>query len=461
MNDLSDYKIPPYSLESEQAVIGGMLLDNTRIDTVVEILSAADFYREDHRSIAECVFKLHAQNKPADLFTVQERLEAQGSLENVGGVVYLGTLAKDTPSAANIKAYADIVRENALRRESIALLNESIESAFDGSVPISESLDEVQTKLMLLTNRTDRTGAEHCKQGLNQALQEIDAAFNSNGELTGLSTSLDIIDRYTNGLQKQNLIIVAGRPSMGKTALAMQWSLAAAQQNKSVLFFSMEMSSSEIGKRNMANVGDVEFKKMARGNLDDNDWPKLTSALSQLAKSNFFIDESPCLSLAQIRARSRKMKRQNGLDMIVIDYLQLMQMPKGSDNLAARVGEVTRGLKALAKEMDCPVVCLSQLNRAVESRGDKRPMMSDLRESGAIEQDADLIFFVYRDEVYVKDSPLNKNIAELVLAKNRQGKTGNLYVNCFLEKMQFRNYNDEIPPEYTTVKRVAKIGGLS
>lgn len=459
---MNEFKTPPHSIEAEQAVVGGMMLQNYRVDTVIEILGADDFWSADNRKIAEAIFVLYAQNQPCDLVTVGEYLERNNSQVDY---TYLSKLAKDTPSAANIKSYAEVVREKALSRESIAELTNALDDIYNQADPVNEVLDKVQTKLMMLTNRTEKTGAQHVKAGLSKALDEIDAAFNSDGQLTGLSTGMDIVDRYTNGLQKQDLIIVGGRPSMGKTTLVLNWAEHAAATGKSVIFFSMEMSASQLGKRSISSLGKVELEKLNSGkNIHDEDWRSMTSALSVLNASKLYIDETPALKLAQIRARCRKQKRQHGLDLVVIDYMQLMEFPKGNDNLSARVGEISKGLKQLAKEMDCPVVCLSQLNRGVESRGvnDRRPRMSDLRESGSIEQDADMIFFVYRDEVYNKDQPFNKNIAELGLEKNRQGKTGTLYLNCFLNRMKFSNYTGDMPPAYTQETiRPLKRGGLN
>jgi replicative DNA helicase len=440
---LEGLKIPPHSLEAEQAVLGGLMLDNNAWDQVVEVVQEGDFYRFDHRLIFRVMENLAHRNSPLDVLTLAEALKAINELDNAGGEVYLFELARNTPSAANIKAYADIVRERSVMRQLIGTANQIAESAFrpDGRNSL-ELLDEAEKYIFAIAEQNTKAGGPvNIKRLLTKAVDRIDTLFHSDQAITGLATGYQDLDEMTSGLQPADLIVVAGRPSMGKTTFAMNIAEhAAIKGTKPVLVFSMEMPGDSLAMRMMSSLGRIDQHRVRTGKLNDEDWPRITSAVSMLSEAPMFIDDTPALSPAELRARSRRLAKEHGaLGLIVIDYLQLMQVPSNKENRTAEISEISRSLKSLAKELNVPVIALSQLNRSLEQRADKRPIMSDLRESGAIEQDADLIVFIYRDEVYHDDSK-DKGTAEIIVAKQRNGPIGKLRLTFLGKYTRFENF---------------------
>ena len=440
-------RTPPHSQEAEQAVLGGLMLDNATWDQIADRLDESDFYRNDHRLIFRAVRRLAEQSKPFDLLTLAEWLEDQNELEAAGGFVYLGVLARDTPSAANVRAYADIIRERSIRRELIRTSTEIADMAYDPKGRHSrELLDEAEKRVFAIAERGARTqqGFANIKDLLARTVERIDLLFQSDNPITGIPTGWPDFDDKTAGLQPGDLIVIAGRPSMGKTSLAMNIvEYAAIQVKCPVAVFSMEMPAEGLIMRLMSSLGRIDQHRVRTGRLEEDDWPRLTSAVTMLSEARLFIDDSSNLSPNELRARARRLHRQEGqLGLIVVDYLQLMQVPGTNENRATEVSEISRALKGLAKELSVPVVALSQLNRTLEQRGDKRPIMSDLRESGAIEQDADLICFIYRDEVYNPESP-DKNVAEIIIGKQRNGPQGTVRLTFLGQYTRFESYASE------------------
>ena len=444
---MASLRVPPHSIEAEQAVIGGLLLDNRAWELIADKLTEDDFYRNDHRLLFGAIRALEARNDPFDAVTLSEHLEKNQQLDQAGGLVYLGRLAKDTPSASNIVAYAKIVREKSVLRQLIAVGTDISNSGYqpDGR-DSKELLDEAEKNVFRIAEQGARGagGFHEMKTLLAKTVDKIDFLFNSDGAVTGVPTGFDKFDEMTTGLQEADLVIVAGRPSMGKTTFAMNIAENAAIGKKlPVAVFSMEMPGDALAMRMISSLGRVDQHHIRTGNLTDDDWARITSAIHILSEANIFIDDTPALSPNEIRARARRLKRQHGLGLIVIDYLQLMQVHGGSENRATEISEISRGLKAMAKELGVPVIALSQLNRSLEQRPDKRPVMSDLRESGAIEQDADLIVFIYRDEVYNEDSP-HKGTAEIIIAKQRNGPIGKSVLTFLGKYTKFENYIPEM-----------------
>jgi replicative DNA helicase len=395
-------------------------------DLVVEI----DFYRADHRKIFKAITRLAGEAKPLDVVTLSEELEKLGELEQCGGLVYLGELANKTPSATNIRSYAEIVRERAVLRNLISISGEIADSAFNTEGRSSaDLLDEAERKVFLISEgRSKEGGPQFVNAIMQKTLDRIDELFHSDGQITGITTGFRDLDEKTSGLQKSDLVIVAARPSMGKTAFAMNLvENAIMKSGKPVLVFSMEMPADSILMRMLSSIGRIDQTKIRSGQLEEDDWPRLTSAVSLLRDKPLYIDDTAGLSPTEVRSRARRVARENKgqIGLIMIDYLQLMRVPGMTEGRTAEISEISRSLKALAKELECPVVALSQLNRSLEQRPNKRPVNSDLRESGAIEQDADVIMFIYRDEYYNEDSP-DKGIAEIIIGKQRNGPTGSL-----------------------------------
>lgn len=441
-------KVPPHSIEAEQAVLGGLMIDNSAWDQVADRLCENDFYRLDHRAIYRGMADLALQSKPIDVITVSELLERNGVLGSSGGLSYLGGLAKNTPTSANIVAYAAIVRERSILRRLVEIGGEITESAFEsGGRMASELLDEAEQKVFAIAEQGGRSvqqGPEIISEVLTRTIDRIDTIFHSNSSITGVSTGFNDFDKLTCGLQPSDLVVVAGRPSMGKTAFAMNIAEHAAMKDEgAILVFSMEMPSDLLAMRMLSSMGRIDHQKIRSGQLSDADWPRLSSAISMMSSKKLLIDDSGALSPLEIRARARRVAReQGGLSLIVVDYLQLMRVPGNNEHRAAEISEISRSLKSLARELNVPVIAISQLNRGLEQRPDKRPMMSDLRESGAIEQDADLIAFVYRDEVYNKDSA-NKGIAEIIIGKQRNGPIGTVKLTFLGQYSRFENYSTE------------------
>ncbi len=446
----ADLKLPPHSLEAEQAVLGGLMLEEAAWDKIADVLTAEDFYRHDHRLIFQAVSELVAAQRPVDVVTVSEHLESQGRLEEAGGLAYLAALAQNTPSAANIHAYASIVREKAVLRALIRVGQEITERAFQPEGrPVAELLDAAEQAVFHIAEQgaRGRAGFTNIKDLLTRAVDRIDALFQQDNPITGVPTGFADFDEMTSGLQPSDLIIVAGRPSMGKTTFAMNIAEhVAVREGLPVAVFSMEMPGEQLAMRLMSSLGRIDQHKVRTGRLEDDDWPKLTMAVGELAEAPLFIDDTPALTPNELRARARRLARENGgkLGLIVIDYLQLMQVAGHSENRAGEISEISRSLKGLAKELDVPVIALSQLNRSLEQRPNKRPVMSDLRESGAIEQDADVIVFIYRDEVYNEDSP-DKGTAEIIIGKQRNGPIGTIRLTFLGQYTRFENF---IQPSY-------------
>lgn len=442
-----DLKIPPHSIEAEQAVLGGLMLDNQAWDFIADRLTENDFYRLDHRVIYRTMAELVLQSKPLDIITVSENLERNKELESGGGIAYLGALAKNTPSSANIAAYADIVRERSVLRQLIEVGGEITETGFEpGGRTSIELLDEAERKVFSIAERGVHKGIGPVaiSEVLARTVDRIDTLFHSKSHLTGLPTGYVDFDKMTSGLQDSDLIIVAGRPSMGKTTFAMNIAEYIAMKNDdAVLIFSMEMPAEALAMRMLSSMGRIELQKIRSGQLEDQDWSSITSAISTISSRKLLIDDSGALSPFEVRAKARRVARTyGGLGLIVIDYLQLMHVPGYNDHRATEISQISRSLKALARELNVPVVVLSQLNRGLEQRPEKRPVMSDLRESGAIEQDADLIVFIYRDEVYNKDSP-EKGKAEIIIGKQRNGPTGTVKLTFLGHYSRFENYLNE------------------
>ncbi|GAA3540951.1 replicative DNA helicase [Zobellella aerophila] len=443
---VAQLKMPPHSFEAEQSVLGGLLLDNNAWDRVAEKVSETDFYGRPHRLIFQAMQRLAQANNPVDLITVQEELERHEALDTVGGFSYLVEIAKNTPSAANIGAYAEIVRERAVVREMIAVANEIAEAGFDPQGRTSaDLLDLAETRVFKIAE--SRSSANEGPQPLRALLEKTidrieDLYKNPHQGITGVSSGYTDLDKKTAGLQSSDLIIVAARPSMGKTTFAMNLCEHAALTNdKPVLIFSLEMPSEQIIMRMLASLGRIDQTRIRTGQLDDEDWARLSSTMGMLLeKGQLYIDDSSGLTPTEVRSRARRVAREHGgISMIMVDYLQLMTVPSLSDNRTLEIAEISRSLKALAKELSVPVVALSQLNRSLEQRADKRPVNSDLRESGSIEQDADLIMFIYRDEVYHDDSP-DKGIAEIIIGKQRNGPIGKVRLTFQGQYSRFDNY---------------------
>jgi replicative DNA helicase len=440
-------KVPPHSIEAEQSVLGGILLAERGFEEVADRLSEEDFYREDHRLLYRAICELNDLGSPLDAVTVTEWFENNGQIDRVDGGAYIVQLTNTTPSAANITAYADIVREKSILRSLIDVGTLITSSAFGSEGRNSkELLEEAEKAIFAIADRGQRAGQGFVsvQDTLDEAFKRIQELVEQDGDITGIPTGFIDFDKKTAGLQDSDLVIVAGRPAMGKTTLAMNIAENAAIKSKvPVAVFSMEMSSLQLVMRLFSSLGQIEQGRLRTGNLDDLDWPKLTSAMNLLRKSKIFIDETPALSPSELRARARRLKREHDIGMIVIDYLQLMQVPGNNENRANEIAEISRSLKALAKELHLPVIALSQLNRSLEQRPNKRPVMADLRESGSIEQDADLIVFIYRDEVYNEDSPA-KGKAEIIIGKHRHGSTGTVELNFQGPWLRFAN----LAPDY-------------
>ena len=433
----------PNSIEAEIAVLGGLIIDNESWEKIADILSVNDFYNQEHRKIYSCIISLVDDNTPFDIVTINEKVNTSN---DKSFSTYLSEIINQTPSAANIKAYANIVREQSILRQLINVSNVLIEKSRDGAIDSKALLDEAEQKIFNISEESLKAnnGFQNINQLVKESLEQIEERAENGESVTGVATGFSEFDDKTTGLQGGDLIIVAGRPSMGKTSFAMNLSEYASLKSDAVTaIFSMEMSGTQLSTRLISSMGRINQQKIRTGKLTDDDWPRLTNAVALLSKANIFIDDTPALTPTDIRARARRLKREKGLDLIVIDYMQLMQLTNSSENRATELSEISRSLKALARELDVPVVALSQLNRSLENRTDKRPIMSDLRESGAIEQDADLIAFIYRDEVYNEDST-DKGKAEIIVAKQRNGPIFKTTLTFLGECTRFENYTPEI-----------------
>ena len=442
---LDRLKLPPHSLEAEQSVLGGLMLDNDAADRIGDVLGADDFYSDAHRIVYRHVTQLIGEGKPADVVTVSEALASTQKLDYVGGLAYLGALAQNVPTAANIRHYANIVRERSILRQLAATASEIAESAFN---PLGRSaktvLDEAEAKVLHIAEQGARGGQHFQEVGklLVSVVERIETLYNRDdpSDVTGIATGFTDLDKKTAGFQPGDLIIIAGRPAMGKTSLALNiGEHVALDAKRPVAVFSMEMGGSQLALRLIGSVGRLDQHKLRTGRLASEDWDKLSNALGRLNEAPILIDETPALNAIELRSRARRLAKQyGGLGLVIVDYLQLMQATSQGENRATELSEISRSMKALAKELQVPVVALSQLNRSLEQRTDKRPVMSDLRESGALEQDADVILFIYRDEVYNPDSK-DKGSAEIIISKQRNGPTGTVHLTFLGEFTRFEN----------------------
>jgi replicative DNA helicase len=444
---LDALRVPPHSNEAEQSVLGGLLLDNTAWDKIGDVIRLEYFYRYDHRLIYQHIQRLIERSQPADVITVFESLSSSNKIDEVGGLQYLNDLAQSTPSAANIRRYAEIVRDRAILRRLISVTDEIAESAFNTQGRETRILlDEAESKMFAIAEDGERgtQGFVSIQPLLTQVVEKIDELYHRDNpsDITGVPTGFADLDSKTSGLQPGDLIIVAGRPSMGKTAFALNIGESVAiDHGLPVAVFSMEMGGTQLAMRMLGSVGHLDQHKVRTGRLEDDDWPRLTHAIQKMQEAQLYIDETPALNTLELRARARRLSRQCGqLGLIIIDYLQLMSASSTGENRATEISEISRSLKALAKELHVPVIALSQLNRSLEQRPNKRPVMSDLRESGAIEQDADVILFIYRDEVYNPDSP-DKGTAEIIIGKQRNGPIGSVRLTFVGQFTKFENYS--------------------
>ncbi|MGI9200024.1 MAG: replicative DNA helicase [Woeseiaceae bacterium] len=442
-------KVPPNSIEAEQSLLGGLMLDHKSWDKVADVVTAADFYRKDHRLIFEAIATLAESANPSDVVTVSEWLDNADRLAEAGGLEYLATLANETPGAANARSYAKILRERSMLRSLITAGNEISGAAFatEGR-SAAEIVDDAERLVFEIAESGARgkSGFKPLKEILPDAVDRIDLLHQSDGDITGISTGYTEFDKLTAGLQPGDLIIIAGRPSMGKTTLAVNIAENAAIGSKvPTAIYSMEMPAQQLAFRMISSLGRVDQTHLRTGRFPDEDWSRINTAVQLMSEAPIFIDDTAGLSPTEIRARARRLQREHGLGLIVIDYLQLMAVPGNTENRATEISEISRSLKALAKELSVPVIALSQLNRSVEQRTDKRPVMSDLRESGAIEQDADMIAFIYREEVYNQDTP-RKGIADIAVAKQRNGPIGDFPLTFVGRYTKFENW---VPDTYS------------
>lgn len=437
-------RVPPQSIDAEQAVLGGLMLSGEAWDKVADRLTEEDFYRHDHRLIFRAIGELAGRNQPCDAITLGEWFLSNGLSEQVGGSQYVMELASTTPSAANIVNYADIVREKAILRNLIdvgtRIVNDAFETGGRSSRDVLESAEQEVFRIAEAGAR-GRGGPQSMRGAVTEAFKILTKRYENKGQLTGLPTGFIDFDKLTAGLQPSDLIVLAARPAMGKTSLALNIAeYAAIKTRQAVAVFSMEMSASQLAFRLISSNGRVDQQNLKTGQLEDEDWSRVTSAITMLSEAKIFIDDTPALSPGELRSRARRIAREHGLSLIVIDYLQLMHVPGSKENRATEISEISRSLKALAKELNVPVIALSQLNRSLESRTDKRPVMADLRESGAIEQDADLIVFIYRDEYYNKENSPDKGLAEIIIGKHRNGPTDTVKLVFNGRFTRFDNY---------------------
>jgi replicative DNA helicase len=434
-SDPSLYKIPPQNLEAEQSILGSVLLENSAINSVLEVMSKDDFYSEAHRKIFNVMVELSEKNEPVDIITLSNALKDRNTLDSIGGTAYLASLVDNVPSAANVTNYAKIAKEKAILRGLIASATEIINSCYETGSDVDQILDQAENRIFEIAENKVRPSFHPIREIVKDSFRSIEDLYARKELITGVPTGFEKIDDLTSGLQQSDLIIIAGRPSMGKTAFALNIAQFAALESQTpVAVFSLEMSKEQLVFRLLASEAKVDSQRLRKGFLGETDWPKLTAAAGRLSEAPLFIDDTPAITVLEMKAKSRRLKADAGLGLIVVDYIQLMRGGNYRESREQEISEISRSLKALAKELKVPVIALSQLNRKVEDRTNRRPQMADLRESGAIEQDADVIAFIYRDEVYNKseDNP-EKGIAEIIIGKQRNGPTGTVKL-AFLEK---------------------------
>lgn len=435
MEDVS--RIPPHSVESEQSILGSIILDKDAIVTVAETINPGDFYKEAHKIIYESMLRLNSNNEPIDLITLIEELRKEGHLDNVGGISYLTSLSTIVPTTSNVKYYANIVKEKSVMRQLIKASNEIINLGYGGSTDVQEILDKAEKNIFDISQEKSGDEIKPINLVLQDAYDMIESLYTNKSEVTGITTGFADLNKKINGLQRTDLILVAARPAMGKTAFSLNLvQNAALKGDASVAVFSLEMSKEQLVQRMLSAQSNVELSKIKTGTLGESDWPRIIDAMAVLSESNIFIDDTPGIKISEIRSKCRRLKIEKGLDLILIDYLQLMEGEGKNENRQQEIAKISRSLKILAKELNCPVVALSQLSRSPELRKDHRPILSDLRESGSIEQDADIVMFLYRDEYYHDDSE-KKNIGEVIVAKNRHGETGTVELVWFGQVQKF------------------------
>lgn len=416
-------RVPPQNIEAEQAVLGAMMIDKEAISKATELLRENDFYRQDHRAVYQVIVDLFSKNQAVDMVTVTEALKREGKLEDVGGIQFITYLANAVPTAANVSYHAKIVEEKSLLRQLISVSTQIAGSGYEGTDDVNSLLDNAERMILGVSERKISRDFAPIKEVVMSAVDRIDELYNKKGGITGIATGFIDFDHLTSGLQPSDLILIAARPSMGKTALVLNMAQhVAIREKKAVAFFSLEMSKEQLVQRMLCSEASIDSSRLRIGELEDNDWEKLIWAADSLSRAEIFIDDTPGITVMEMRAKARRLKVEHNLQLIVIDYLQLMQGSgkKSGENRQQELSDISRSLKALARELNVPVIALSQLSRSVESRQVKRPMLSDLRESGALEQDADLVAFLYREDYYDKETE-NKNITELIIAKHRNG----------------------------------------
>ena len=419
-------RIPPHSVESEQSILGSILLDKDAIITVAETITPTDFYKDAHRIIYESMMALNNKNEPIDMVTLTDELRKRGYLDDIGGVTYLTSLSTIVPTTSNVKYYAEIVKEKSVLRQLIKASNDIINLGYGSGENAEDVLDFAEKKIFDISQERTSDDFKPINQVLMDMYDMIESTYSNKSDVTGVTTGFKDLNKKINGLQRTDLILVAARPAMGKTAFALNLvQNAAIKGNASVAVFSLEMSKEQLAQRMIAAQSNVELKKMKTGTLNDADWPRIISAMAVMSDAKIFIDDTPGIKINELRSKCRKLKMEQGLDLVMIDYIQLMESDSKNESRQQEISKISRSLKILAKELDCPVVALSQLSRAPEQRADHRPVLSDLRESGAIEQDADIVMFLYRDEYYHSDSE-KKDLAEIIIAKNRHGETGSV-----------------------------------
>ena len=442
MEDIN--RIPPHSVESEQSILGSIILDKEAIITVAETIQPMDFYKEAHKIIYESMLKLNSNNEPIDLITLIEELRKEGHLDSIGGISYLTSLSTIVPTTSNVKYYANIVKEKSVMRQLIKASNEIINLGYDASTDVQEILDKAEKNIFDISQEKSGDDIQPINVVLQDTFEMIEKLCTDKSEVTGITTGFADLNKKINGLQRTDLILLAARPAMGKTAFSLNLvQNAALKGDASVAVFSLEMSKEQLVQRMLSAQSNVELSKIKTGNLGESDWPRITDGMAVLSEANIFIDDTPGIKISEIRSKCRRLKIEKGLDLILIDYLQLMEGEGKNENRQQEIAKISRSLKILAKELDCPVVALSQLSRSPELRKDHRPILSDLRESGSIEQDADIVMFLYRDEYYHDDSE-KKNIGEVIIAKNRHGETGNVELVWFGQVQKFADKIREI-----------------
>lgn len=430
-------RIPPHSVEAEQSVLGSILLDKDAMISVSETLTPEDFYKEAHRVIYECMLKLYNNQSEIDLITLADELRDQGYLDDIGGIAYITSLSTIVPTTSNIKYYINIVKEKSISRQLISAANDIINLGYDSSTKVEDVLENAEKKIFDISQERTTNDFQPINQVLTETLSMLEKLYEEKSDVTGLTTGFRDLNKKINGLQRSDLLLIAARPAMGKTAFALNLvQNAALKGDASVAVFSLEMSKEQLVQRMVAAQSSVELKKIKTGTLAANDWPRITDGMAVLSGAKIHIDDTPGIKISELRSKCRKLKIEKGLDLVLIDYLQLMEGEGHNESRQQEIAKISRSLKILAKELDCPVVALSQLSRAPEQRADHRPMLSDLRESGSIEQDADIVMFLYRDEYYNPDTE-RKNIGEVIVAKNRHGETGTVELVWFGEIQKF------------------------